>query len=110
MPRQGSVDLDSADRPFDNIINFRDVGRTVNHFAGAQYVRSCPVYPLKARYLTKNRILKEGVLFRSARVIPSLSATVIQKNQNTDQDLLYSSTMPQNEINADWPRNCTLRQ
>ncbi|KAJ5142034.1 hypothetical protein N7526_003029 [Penicillium atrosanguineum] len=49
MPRQGSIDLDSADRPFDNIINFRDVGRTVNHFCGTQ-------------------ILKEGVLFRSARL------------------------------------------
>ncbi|KAJ6113688.1 hypothetical protein N7523_007005 [Penicillium sp. IBT 18751x] len=49
MPRQGSIDLDSADRPFDNIINFRDVGRTINHFCGTQ-------------------ILKEGVLFRSARL------------------------------------------
>ncbi|KAH1430611.1 hypothetical protein KXX32_003874 [Aspergillus fumigatus] len=28
LPRQSSVDLDSADRPFDNIINFRDVGRS----------------------------------------------------------------------------------
>jgi len=38
MPRQSSIDLGSADRPFDNIINFRDVGRSINHFCGAQYV------------------------------------------------------------------------
>lgn len=38
MARQSSIDLDSADRPFDNIINFRDVGRSVNQFCGAQYV------------------------------------------------------------------------
>ncbi|KAL2839248.1 protein-tyrosine phosphatase-like protein [Aspergillus pseudodeflectus] len=34
---------------FDNIINFRDVGRTINQFAG-------------------KKLLKEGVLFRSARL------------------------------------------
>ncbi|GFF35416.1 tyrosine-protein phosphatase [Aspergillus udagawae] len=49
LPRQSSVDLDSADRPFDNIINFRDVGRSINQLMGS-------------------RILKEGVLFRSARL------------------------------------------
>ncbi|KAJ5678628.1 hypothetical protein N7462_006872 [Penicillium macrosclerotiorum] len=49
MARSSSIDLDSPDRPFDNIINFRDVGRTINHFCGAQ-------------------ILKEGVFFRSARL------------------------------------------
>lgn len=38
MARQSSIDLDSPDRPFDNIINFRDVGRSVNQFCGAQYV------------------------------------------------------------------------
>lgn len=38
MPRQSSIDLDSPDRPFDNIINFRDVGRTINHFCGAECV------------------------------------------------------------------------
>ncbi|KAJ5992923.1 hypothetical protein N7451_008647 [Penicillium sp. IBT 35674x] len=48
MARSSSIDLDSPDRPFDNIINFRDVGRTINQFCGAQ-------------------ILKEGVLYRSAR-------------------------------------------
>ncbi|KAL4808551.1 protein-tyrosine phosphatase-like protein [Aspergillus unguis] len=37
------------DRPFDNIINFRDVGQTINRFAGKS-------------------LLKEGVLFRSARL------------------------------------------
>lgn len=54
MPRQGSIDLDSADRPFDNIINFRDVGRTINHFCGTPYVGACHVNPppLNARYLT----------------------------------------------------------
>ncbi|KAF3402905.1 hypothetical protein DPV78_004417 [Talaromyces pinophilus] len=44
-----SFDLASPDRPFDNILNFRDVGRTVNEFAG-------------------KRILREGILFRSARL------------------------------------------
>lgn len=37
MARQSSVDLDSPDRPFDNIINFRDVGRTINQFCGSSY-------------------------------------------------------------------------
>ncbi|KAI9373311.1 protein-tyrosine phosphatase-like protein [Aspergillus egyptiacus] len=37
------------DRSFDSIINFRDVGRTINHIAG-------------------KKLLKEGVLFRSARL------------------------------------------
>ncbi|KAJ5748082.1 uncharacterized protein N7511_009778 [Penicillium nucicola] len=49
MARQSSVDLDSPDRPFDNIINFRDVGRSVNQFC-------------------RKEILKEGVFFRSARL------------------------------------------
>ncbi|KAJ5084357.1 hypothetical protein NUU61_008936 [Penicillium alfredii] len=49
MTRQSSIDLASPDRPFDNIINFRDVGRSVNQFCGAQ-------------------ILQESVLFRSARL------------------------------------------
>ncbi|PWY76375.1 tyrosine/serine protein phosphatase [Aspergillus sclerotioniger CBS 115572] len=48
-PRQSSVDLDSPGRPFDNIINFRDVGRTINQLVG-------------------KRVLKEGILFRSARL------------------------------------------
>ncbi|KAI2872827.1 hypothetical protein CBS63078_10644 [Aspergillus niger] len=48
-PRQSSVDLDSPGRPFDNIINFRDVGRTINQ-------------------LTGKRVLKEGIIFRSARL------------------------------------------
>ncbi|KAL2003467.1 hypothetical protein VTN02DRAFT_3778 [Thermoascus thermophilus] len=37
-----------ADRPFDNILNFRDVGGSINQICGS-------------------RILQEGVLFRSAR-------------------------------------------
>ncbi|KAJ5834319.1 Tyrosine/serine-protein phosphatase IphP-type [Penicillium robsamsonii] len=49
MSRHNSVDLDSPDRPFDNIINFRDVGRSVNQFC-------------------RKEILKEGVFFRSARL------------------------------------------
>ncbi|GKZ28739.1 hypothetical protein AbraIFM66950_000094 [Aspergillus brasiliensis] len=48
-PRQSSVDLDSPGRPFDNILNFRDVGRTINQLVG-------------------KRVLKEGILFRSARL------------------------------------------
>ncbi|OJJ47453.1 hypothetical protein ASPZODRAFT_63398 [Penicilliopsis zonata CBS 506.65] len=47
--RQTSIDLDSAERPFDNIINFRDVGSSINQIHGS-------------------RLLKEGVLFRSARL------------------------------------------
>ncbi|EKV08439.1 Tyrosine/serine protein phosphatase, putative [Penicillium digitatum] len=49
MSRHNSVDLDSPDRPFDNIINFRDVGRSVNQFC-------------------RKDILKEGVFYRSARL------------------------------------------
>ncbi|KAJ5961048.1 Tyrosine/serine-protein phosphatase IphP-type [Penicillium vulpinum] len=49
MSRHNSVDLDSPDRPFDNIINFRDVGRAINQFC-------------------RKEILKEGVFFRSARL------------------------------------------
>ncbi|CAI7615060.1 unnamed protein product [Penicillium glandicola] len=49
MSRHNSVDLDSPDRPFDNIVNFRDVGRAVNQFC-------------------RKEILKEGVFFRSARL------------------------------------------
>ncbi|KAB8070219.1 protein-tyrosine phosphatase-like protein [Aspergillus leporis] len=48
-PRSSSIDLDSPDRPFDNVINFRDVGRSINRLMGKQ-------------------VLKEGVLFRSARL------------------------------------------
>ncbi|KAE8365804.1 protein-tyrosine phosphatase-like protein [Aspergillus caelatus] len=48
-PRSSSVDLDSPDRPFDNIINFRDVGRSINRLMG-------------------KKVLNEGVLFRSARL------------------------------------------
>ncbi|OJJ70767.1 hypothetical protein ASPBRDRAFT_45015 [Aspergillus brasiliensis CBS 101740] len=48
-PRQSSVDLDSPGGPFDNILNFRDVGRTINQLVG-------------------KRVLKEGILFRSARL------------------------------------------
>lgn len=34
---QSSFDLDSADRPFDNIINFRDVGSSINALCGSRY-------------------------------------------------------------------------
>ncbi|OKL62302.1 hypothetical protein UA08_02843 [Talaromyces atroroseus] len=43
-----SFHLDSPDRPFDNILNFRDVGKSINEFTGS-------------------KILKENILFRSAR-------------------------------------------
>jgi hypothetical protein len=36
-PRSSSIDLDSPDRPFDNVINFRDVGRSINRLMGKQY-------------------------------------------------------------------------
>lgn len=107
MPRQGSIDLDSADRPFDNIINFRDVGRTINHFCGTPYVGACHVNPPPKRSVsdTQTRILKEGVLFRSARVNSILCGQQSKQSLRilwkTDRDRLYSSTMPQNEINAD---------
>jgi hypothetical protein len=69
MARSSSIDLDSPDRPFDNIINFRDVGRTINQFCGAQSVSSCIVFdPPDLATDVGIRILKEGVLFRSARV------------------------------------------
>ncbi|KAJ9222602.1 hypothetical protein DTO027B5_7729 [Paecilomyces variotii] len=45
---QTSFDLASPDRPFDNILNFRDVGSSINKIHGS-------------------RIIKEGVLYRSAR-------------------------------------------
>ncbi|KAF9886211.1 hypothetical protein FE257_011934 [Aspergillus nanangensis] len=48
-PRGSSVDLDSPDRPFDNIINFRDIGRSINSILG-------------------KKVLKEGILYRSARL------------------------------------------
>lgn len=45
---QSSIDLDSPDRPFDNIINFRDVGRSVNQFCGSQCVQFSPFDLLSA--------------------------------------------------------------
>jgi hypothetical protein len=50
---------------FDNIINFRDVGRTINQFAGKKYSSQSHWY---RGYANDIRLLKEGVLFRSARV------------------------------------------
>ncbi|KAJ5130136.1 uncharacterized protein N7515_006175 [Penicillium bovifimosum] len=38
MSRHNSVDLDSPDRPFDNIINFRDIGRSINQFCRKERV------------------------------------------------------------------------
>lgn len=73
MARQSSIDLDSPDRPFDNIINFRDVGRTINHFCGTECVLLFPESspsPLRPQYADcGTRVLKEGILYRSARVI-----------------------------------------
>ncbi|RAO66938.1 uncharacterized protein BHQ10_002950 [Talaromyces amestolkiae] len=75
-----SFDLASPDRPFDNILNFRDVGRAVNEFAG-------------------NRVVREGILFRSARLddaserdkqrlIDDINlSTIIDLRTNTEHDL-----------------------
>ncbi|KAI9923638.1 hypothetical protein ASPWEDRAFT_737692 [Aspergillus wentii DTO 134E9] len=68
-PRQSSIDLDSADRPFDNIINFRDVASSINDCLGS-------------------RVLKEGVLFRSARLD---DASERDKRRLTDE--LHISTV-----------------
>ncbi|PLB46968.1 putative tyrosine/serine protein phosphatase [Aspergillus steynii IBT 23096] len=68
-PRQSSVDLDSPDRPFDNIINFRDVGRSINRLLGRP-------------------VLKEGILFRSARLD---DASERDKRRITDE--LHISTV-----------------
>lgn len=67
-----SIDLPSADRPFDNIINFRDVGRTINAYLGGQYVLFMFQFDGHGNgavlMTVTHRMLKEGVLFRSARV------------------------------------------
>ncbi|KAL4951198.1 protein-tyrosine phosphatase-like protein [Aspergillus filifer] len=49
--------MSDTDKSFDNIINFRDVGRTINKFAG-------------------KKLLKEGVLFRSARLDEASDADI----------------------------------
>ncbi|EED15312.1 tyrosine/serine protein phosphatase, putative [Talaromyces stipitatus ATCC 10500] len=75
-----SFDLASPDRPFDNILNFRDVGRSINEFSG-------------------DKILKEGILFRSARLddaserdrhrlIDDINlSTIIDLRSNTEHEL-----------------------
>jgi hypothetical protein len=68
MARQSSIDLDSPGRPFDNIINFRDVGRSVNEFCGKQSVPLLTPVLIHSQTDTTCRILNEGILFRSARV------------------------------------------
>jgi hypothetical protein len=40
------------DRPFDNIINFRDVGRTINKVAGRKYAQISVVPEYKVYMLT----------------------------------------------------------
>lgn len=57
------------DTPFENILNFRDVGKTVNQFLGQKYaVRA--TRPSKIQALTTCTCLRrvaEGKIFRSAR-------------------------------------------
>ncbi|KAK0665589.1 protein-tyrosine phosphatase-like protein [Cercophora samala] len=48
-PSTTSFEVEDADNEFDGIINFRDVGKTVNDFLG-------------------KKVLKEGILFRSAKL------------------------------------------
>jgi hypothetical protein len=105
MPRQSSIDLVSADRPFDNIINFRDVGRSVNHFCGAQYVCShvirCHSTPLQAGKLIQKQDLERGRAISQCKGKFTLNDRIRRrKNLKTDRDV-YSWTMPLNEINAD---------
>lgn len=53
---------------FDNIINFRDVGASINSLSGSRSV-PLPFIHISVRGEANTiRILKEGVLFRSARV------------------------------------------
>lgn len=43
------MDLDSADRPFDNIINFRDVGKSINTLMGRECVLNMYTYKEESR-------------------------------------------------------------
>ena len=103
-----SMDLDSADRPFDNIINFRDVGKSINTLMGRECVLNMYTYKEKTDYIT--RILREGVLFRSARVC-LYSLKKKKKVTKIDKKLTKkSSTMPLNEINAGYSMNSAFRR
>ncbi|PYH94441.1 tyrosine/serine protein phosphatase [Aspergillus ellipticus CBS 707.79] len=95
-PRQSSVDLDSPERPFDNIINFRDVGRTINQFVG-------------------KRVLKEGLLFRSARLDDASErdkrrladelhiATIIDLRSSTEHQMAASKRLSELASSASAP-------
>lgn len=85
-----SVDLDSAGRPFDNIINFRDVGKSVNKLYGSQYgwlfFLLLSTYPCEADLMDSfslTRILKEGILFRSARVTNNIQYQILHTLQSS---------------------------
>jgi hypothetical protein len=51
---------------FENIINFRDVGKTINEFLAQRYVPSEAAY-LRGMLTTCPRQVTEGKIFRSAR-------------------------------------------
>ena len=53
------------DVPFDNILNFRDVGKTINEFLGEKYI--CSHSPRAAALIQSHRRIAEGNIFRSAR-------------------------------------------
>jgi len=55
----------SKDIPFENILNFRDVGKTVNEFVGRKY--GLPTRINWSQLTSTSRLLAEGKVFRSAR-------------------------------------------
>nr|XP_001399093.2 tyrosine/serine protein phosphatase [Aspergillus niger CBS 513.88] len=95
-PRQSSVDLDSPGRPFDNIINFRDVGRTINQLIG-------------------KRVLKEGIIFRSARLDDASErdkrrlvdefhiSTVVDLRSSTEHQIATNKQSPETQTSTPPP-------
>ncbi|KAF5865630.1 hypothetical protein ETB97_003048 [Aspergillus alliaceus] len=81
-PRCSSIDLDSPDRPFDNIINFRDVGRSINRLMGKKKVLA-----LAASGYRSDAVLIVGEHVMSPRGLIGLG-----------QDTLDSSTVEMREI------------
>lgn len=48
---------DGFNEVFENILNFRDVGKTVNEFLGEKYAKFCPgrkLFCLPSRWLTES--------------------------------------------------------
>jgi hypothetical protein len=61
----GDVRISSEEEaPLDNILNFRDVGKTINKFLGERWVLIIYVTPIM---LTSRRRVAEGRIYRSAR-------------------------------------------